>query len=80
MTKDQIFLVLKTKISEIVPEIDISQVEQSSSLKALGINSIDRAEIIILAMEELNIKLSLVSFGTAQNIQGLVDLMYESLS
>ncbi len=80
MTKQQIFELIKNSIREIVPEINADTVKIEQSLRDLGVNSIDRVDIIIMTMENLNIKMPLVEFGKLKNIDGIVDLLYEKFN
>jgi len=77
MTKDQIFELIKNSIKEIAPDIDTGDLRIEQRLKDIGVNSIDRADIIILLMEGLNLKIPLVEFGKLKNIEGIVDFLYE---
>jgi polyketide biosynthesis acyl carrier protein len=52
----------------------------SSGYKDLGANSIDRMDIVTQTMEDLAIKIPLVELAKVQNIQELVDLLYEQKS
>jgi polyketide biosynthesis acyl carrier protein len=77
MTKEEVFQVVKDSIIEFLPDVSPEQIEISLSLKDLGANSVDRMDIVINSMESLGIKIPLVEFGKVNNIQGLVDLLYE---
>ncbi len=76
MSKKEIFKLLKDVVVEIIPDINPEQIKIEESLKDLGANSVDRMDIVIRAMEVLDIKIPLVEFGEVNNIQGLVDLLY----
>ncbi len=80
MTKEEVFEIMKEAIGFVVPEIETENVTPEDSLKELGANSIDRAEIIIMAMEDTNAKLPLVSFGEAKNIGQIVEIIYGAIS
>ncbi len=77
MTREEIFNIVKESIAEILPEIDIESLKVEDSLRELGANSIDRADIIIDTMEALGLKIPLVEFGNLANIKEIVDLFYE---
>ena len=77
MVKDDVFQVVKTVITNILSDIDSEKIKPSESLRNLGANSVDRMEIVIQSMENLGIKIPLVEFGKLNNIQELVDLLYE---
>lgn len=76
MDKNEIFLIMKEIIAEILPDIDLEKITTEDSLKEIGANSIDRMDIIIGLMEKLGLKIPLVEFGQLKNIQGIVDLLY----
>ena len=46
-------------------------------LKEYGANSIDRADISMEAMERMGCNISLIEFGKVNNLEGLVDVLYE---
>ncbi len=77
MTKEYIFELIKKTINEIDPDIATDCLRMEQSLSEIGINSIDRADIIIILLEELNIKMPLVEFGRLKNIESIVELLYE---
>lgn len=74
MNKQQIFEVIKKNVLEILPEIDPARIVPESSLRDLGANSIDRADILIQSLEMLKLKFPLHEMGAARNLQGLIDL------
>ena len=77
MSKEEIFEIIKENILDIIPELDLSEVTMKDSLKEIGANSVDRADIIMFTMESLNIRIPMVKFGNAANIGDIVDIMYE---
>jgi polyketide biosynthesis acyl carrier protein len=74
MNKQHIFEVIKNNVLEILPDIDPSRIVPETSLRDLGANSIDRADILIQSQEALKLKVPLHEMGSARNIQALVDL------
>jgi len=50
-------------------------ISEDDSLKDLGANSVDRADILTDAMESLGAWTSLVEFGGARNIGDIVDVL-----
>ncbi|UJF34769.1 acyl carrier protein [Paenibacillus hexagrammi] len=76
MTKDEVFTVVKGCIMEILPDLSEGDIRIELSLKDLGANSIDRADIAVSAMEAIGLKMSMVEFGQVKNIQELVNLLY----
>ena len=74
MSKEEIFEIIKENILDIIPELDLSEVTMKDSLKEIGANSVDRADIIMFTMESLNIRIPMVKFGNAANIGDIVDI------
>lgn len=78
MGKEEIFNVIKEAISYIVPEINVNEITIEDSLKELGANSVDRAEILFMALEDSNVKIPMISFNDAKNIKDIVDIIYQA--
>ncbi|MBN2441741.1 MAG: acyl carrier protein [Spirochaetales bacterium] len=76
MTKEEIFKQIINHIKEVVPELENYNIQQTDSLKDLGANSVDRAEIITLMMESLHINIPRIDFFGAKNIKDLVEIFY----
>jgi polyketide biosynthesis acyl carrier protein len=77
MNKDEVFKIVKEAIAEVIEEQD-EEISIDKDLKYYGANSIDRADISMLAMEKMGCKIPLIQFGTVKNIQGLVDVLFEN--
>lgn len=75
MTKDQVFNIVKNNILEILPKVRPEMISIEKSLTDLGANSVDRMEVVTLSMEDLNLKIPLLSFANVSNIEGLVDVL-----
>lgn len=74
-TRQQIFEVLIAKIAEIIPELESTIINEDDSLKTLGVNSVDRVDILVETMEECGISLPLVNFANQKNIAGIITVM-----
>ncbi len=75
MTQDEVFTVVKKNIREVLYYLNGQEIPFAASLKELGANSLDRAEITVQCLEDLRLKIPLVEFGGIKNIQGLVELL-----
>ena len=75
MNQEEVFATFKSVFEEIVPDVDARQITLEHSMRDLGANSIDRAEILTETMEKLDIALPMVSFGSARNIGEIVAIM-----
>lgn len=76
MTKNEIFEVVRRNLVEILPELEQVHIDPQQSMKDLGANSIDRADVVVQSMEELNLKFPLHELGGVENIQGLIDFFH----
>lgn len=77
MARDHVWQVLKETIIEVFPDFSTHSLKETDSLKELGANSIDRAEIIMLTMSRLNLKIPLITFATAKNLGELVTIFHD---
>ena len=50
MSKDRIYEIIVGHTREVVPSLDSHPFQQTDSLKSLGANSIDRADIIMMTL------------------------------
>lgn len=80
MTKCDVFRTVKRNIVEVLFDVPEDRIAIEMQLKELGANSVDRMEIVTKSMEDLGINVPMVEFAKAKNIEGLVNILYESLS
>ncbi|HEX4019705.1 MAG TPA: acyl carrier protein [Acidobacteriaceae bacterium] len=76
MTRAEVFAVVQNNILEVLPDLDPALIEESKSMRDLGANSIDRADIIIETMQQLTLTLKISNFSGISNIGGLVDFLF----
>jgi polyketide biosynthesis acyl carrier protein len=79
MTREMIFEVVKTNVLRVLFDVDPSLVTLERSLSELGANSVDRVEVVMCSMEDLNLSLPRVELHGVQNLRGLVDLFHRHL-
>jgi polyketide biosynthesis acyl carrier protein len=73
----KIFEIIVGHTREVVPGLEGHQFQSSDSLKALGANSIDRADIIMMTLESLSLNIPLVELAKADNIGILAGIIHE---
>ncbi|MEJ8307080.1 phosphopantetheine-binding protein [Saccharibacillus sacchari] len=78
MEYQTIFLILVQKIKEILPEVQLEDITPDVSLRDVGANSIDRMDILVSSMQQLNVKVPMVNFAKAQTLHELVLIFQES--
>ncbi|MEE1281918.1 MAG: phosphopantetheine-binding protein [Acutalibacteraceae bacterium] len=79
MNREKLLELMKEAINYVMPEISVDDITYNDSLKDLGANSVDRTEILIILMEDANVRLPMVSFGNAKNIGDIIDIVLQAL-
>jgi polyketide biosynthesis acyl carrier protein len=79
MNKEQIFNIIKKHTCEIAAELEKEPISPTDSLKNLGIDSVNRAEIIMMVMEDLSLNIPRIELAGANNIGELADIFAEKL-
>ncbi len=77
MSQESIYEVIVNHTREIVPGLEEHPFNMSDSLRALGANSIDRADIIMMTLETLEKNIPLNELAKAENIGELARLIHE---
>jgi polyketide biosynthesis acyl carrier protein len=75
MTTGSIFTVLKKVICEVLPQLRERELSPIDTLEELGANSVERADIVLMVLEELNLNISPVDMFGPRNIGELVELL-----
>lgn len=80
-TSDQIrvFGVVKRNLLAVLPDLDPSVVSMDKSLTDLGCNSLDRAEVVTMTMEQLEITVPVAEFSKMHDLRTLVDVLVQWL-
>lgn len=79
MDKQDIFKIVVQHSCEIIPGLEEQSITASHSLVDLGANSVDRAEIVMMTMETLNLQIPRVELFGVKNIEQLVEVIYGKL-
>lgn len=79
MDKNDIVAIIGAKASEVLPALEDHRFVAEDSLKDLGANSIDRAEILAEVLSELNLAIPRVELFGPRNIGELADLLLGKL-
>lgn len=77
MNQDAVFELLSNHAREVVPHLEDHAFVQTDSLKSLGANSMDRADILMMTMEDLSIRCSLLELSSPTNLGELAALLLE---
>ncbi len=79
MSKDEIFQIIVRHTCEVVPSLVGHEFQQTDSLKALGANSIDRADIIMMTLESVSMNIPMMMMAKAENIGQLAGIIHENI-
>ncbi|NJI51642.1 acyl carrier protein [Bacillus subtilis] len=79
MDKQRIFEVLITNICEVLPELEGHRFEPEDQLVELGADSVDRAEIITMVLEDLSLKIPRIELSGVKNIGELAEVLYDKV-
>lgn len=63
---------IKANVLKVLPEAPIEKITTEISLADLGLNSIDRVEVVTYTMEDLNVKLTTQELRSVKNIKELM--------
>ena len=80
MTKMEVLDLIARHTREVLPGLDAHEFVAADRLVDLGANSVDRAEIAMLAQESLNLSLARVELFGPRNIGELADLFLRKLN
>lgn len=75
MSEAEILGALRAAIVDIMPELDGRPIDAGMSLRDLGLNSLERAEVIIDTMSALDIRASMTAFAGAANLGDIAGIM-----
>ncbi|MEM0939180.1 MAG: acyl carrier protein [Bacteroidota bacterium] len=79
MEKDTLLDLLKTHLTEIIPELEGKSILVDEPLRDLGANSVDRGELITLTLEQLELDIARVELVGAQTLDELADVLLEKM-
>ncbi|MNH84605.1 Polyketide biosynthesis acyl-carrier-protein AcpK [compost metagenome] len=79
MNKEAIVEVLIRNIREVLPGLEEYSFQVGDTLSDLGADSVDRAEIISLMLEELSLRIPRVELAGVSNLGELVEVLHGKL-
>lgn len=78
MKKSELIHLIKENLFQIIPEVEGSNFTLDDNFVQMGLNSIDRGELITLTLERLQLDVSRVKFASAQTINELAALIEQN--
>lgn len=80
MTRAQVLEIVMQQVREVLPQVATAELRPEVSLRELGANSLDRMEVVSLAMQALSLRFPVRELSKVSNIGELADALYERLS
>jgi polyketide biosynthesis acyl carrier protein len=80
MSRSEILNVLREKVKDILFDVDENTITEEASLKELGLNSIDRSDVLMDMCDELDIRISMIEFAGLKNIGEIISLFESKLN
>jgi polyketide biosynthesis acyl carrier protein len=80
MGPEAVFATLLAQIRDVVPELGGHDFARADSMADLGVNSIERSEVLLLTLDAIGLKAPPREFHGARNIGELSDLLYAKLA
>ncbi len=74
--KQRIFDVVKANTLKVMADLHPDEITIDKSLTDLGANSVDRVEVVMNSIEDLNLQVPLAELQGIRSLQGLVDLLH----
>ncbi len=75
MDSERTFGILVAQIRDTVPDLDTQTIARGDSMADLGVDSMERSEIILATLEEIGLKVPMVDMHGPSNIGELADLL-----
>jgi polyketide biosynthesis acyl carrier protein len=75
LTEEAALEVIRRCVAAVVPEIPPATVTPERTLAELGCNSIDRADVVVMAMAELGVTVPVPEFGRDLDVGAIVALL-----
>jgi polyketide biosynthesis acyl carrier protein len=79
MNREDVFKIIVRNTCEVIPELNGHDFQSSDRLADLGANSVDRADIVMMTLENLSLKIPMVELHGAKNIGELANVLHEKL-
>jgi len=74
-TRDEVFAVLKEQVLAVAPDLDPVAVVPGASMAELGVDSLERVDVVVAAVEALGVDAPLRGLGRAANLGELTELL-----
>lgn len=79
LSKEDIIEMIKRNLKENLHDVDVDEIEPTSSMRDHGANSLDIIEVVSATMRELQIRVPRSELSQVENIDQLADKFLEYL-
>lgn len=79
ITRDEVLAIVLRHVRNVMPDLESHAFKETDSLRELGANSMDRADIVMDVMDELSLAIPRIELLGPRSIMELVDLIHEKL-
>ncbi|WP_086464298.1 acyl carrier protein [Oceanibaculum nanhaiense] len=76
MDSDSILTIIVAQIRTVVPDLATHPIGRADAMADLGLDSIERSEIVLATLEELGLDIPMVQLHGPRNIGELADLLH----
>ncbi|MFC8870533.1 phosphopantetheine-binding protein [Streptomyces sp. NPDC057148] len=73
--RSPLFETIRRNVLVVVPDLDPSEITIDRSLSDLGCNSVDRADVVTMTMEDLGIQVPVAEFAAVHDLRSLTALL-----
>jgi polyketide biosynthesis acyl carrier protein len=74
--KQTIFEIVRANTLKVLPDLSVTDITIDKNLTDLGANSVDRVEIVLYSLDDLNLKIPISELHGIRDLTTLVDLLY----
>jgi len=75
MDESSVFALIVQAVADVLPDMPSRQLRAEDSLESLGANSMDRAEIVMLVLDRMDLNIPLVETFGPKNLAELARLL-----
>jgi len=76
LDRDSILAIIIRQIREVVPELEDQPISGVDAMADLGVNSVERSEIVMNTLEAIGLDLPMVQTHGPRNLGELADLLH----
>ena len=80
MDRDSILAIIIGQVREVVPELGAQPIVGGDAMADLGVNSIERSEIVMNTLEAIGLDVPMVQLHGPRNLGELADLLHAKLN